>query len=186
MSAATSYADRKAGKLDTEARCREKGIRFFHGGGNLRRVERRGTAFIKSSSNQTNDLAAAHTAVSKTDASRALFQRLSVSLMRENAQTLLDRQQQQSVEDRLDFRTLAQRDTDLLTAQVDRDERVTAHVSHAPNLEPHTSPRLRPQQSRSPTPPRPSPSCSDEGAAATMPLSPPTLLPPAESPAPAQ
>ena len=114
LTAATAYADRKANKDKTEARCRDLGIRFqpmvVETFGAWSEEARR---TIKSIA----DLSAPRSeGASHQYAARLLFQKLSVALMRENAQTLLDKQQL-ALEIRHEFRDQAQREVDWISAQ---------------------------------------------------------------------
>jgi hypothetical protein len=182
LTAATAYSDKKANKDNTEARCREKGIRF-----QPMVVETFG-AWSDEARRQIKsiaDLTATRTAhTHQPDAARALFQKLSVALMRENAQTLLDKQQQQAGEDRLDFRDRAQREREELEVNRPTTNVFPLALAAAPEPVPTRSPTPVEPESDTQTPPSSTPDgVCEEGPTGTAsgrplpsPSAPPSLL----------
>jgi hypothetical protein len=114
--AATAYADKKANREETEARCLERGVRFeplvVESYGAWSDGARRTITTIAGLATPCDEVTTPQQSVHR------LFQRLSVTLMRANAQTLLDRQQALSSHTKHPFRGAALRHVEELKAEV--------------------------------------------------------------------
>lgn len=180
LHAATAYSDRKANKLHTEKRCSDRGIRF-----QPMVVETFGawTDEARRTINNIADLAPRSEGARQSDARRALYQRLSVALMRENAQTLLLKLQNQhhlEWEHPGNFRDHAQREINCIT----RSLPVQLESCDAPSTTDfagaHFSVAPRPIACRVSLPE--TPGCSPGGSSSPIPLlrvspsAPPSLL----------
>jgi hypothetical protein len=114
--AATAYADKKASREETEARCAERGVRFeplvVETFGAWSDGARRVITTIAGLAAPRDEVTQPQHHVHR------LFQRLSVSLMKANAQTLLDRQQAATHNNKHPFRGAALRNLEELRAEV--------------------------------------------------------------------